>query len=223
MAAALVADLRQYLFETREEKLKRIYEESAHQTKVAINRLSRETGQLQKSIDKEKSRAKRESKKVGVDAVRSCATNIVMLRKQIDKNVWMRCRLQAVLDETVIARGQVNMIRTIALLSRGMAVLNSNDHFRDTCVNFQKQARELQFKNEQYAGQITFDSEDFFEEEEADGILDEVIAEIMVEIKVSVPTQPIDGQLAADAQLAADELPDVEPIRLQHRLNDLTT
>jgi hypothetical protein len=170
-----------------------------------------------KSIDKEKARAKRESKQFGDTAIKSCAENIAMLRKQVNKNIWMKCRLQAVISDTKIARGQVNALNTIALLNRGMAVMNSDDSFAPTLAAFQRQSQELQFKNEQLEGALTFDNDDFFEDEEAEGIVDAVIGEIVGEMAIpvvpSTPLQPID-------QL--NQLPDVSQLSLKHRAEMLS-
>jgi len=206
-----------YLFETRDEKCRRIYSESVRQTQVAIRKLDRETTGLLRSIDKEKVRAKRESKQFGQTALRSCAENIVMLRKQVEKNIWMKCRLQAVLSDTKIARGQVNMVNTIALLNRGMAIMNSGSDFAPMLVTFQQQSQELQFKNAELEGAITFDDDDLFEdEEEAEGIVDAVISEIVGEMSVpAVPTAPLEpiDQL--------NQLPDVTQLSLNQRMDTL--
>ena len=212
------ARMYRYIFESRDEKCKRIYNEGVHQTQIAIRKLDRETAGLFGSIDTEKRRAKRESKQFGQTALRSCAENIVMLRKQVEKNLWMKCRLQAVLGDTKIARGQVDLFNTIVLLNRGMAVLNSNTNFAPVLINFQRQSQELQFKNAEIEGAITFDSDDFFEQnDEADCIIDDVISEIVGEMTVSivpsVPLQPIE-------QL--DQLQDITELSLKHRLETLT-
>jgi len=140
-----------------------------------------------------------------------------MLRKQVEKNIWMKCRLQAVLSDTKIARGQVNMVNTIALLNRGMAIMNSGSDFAPMLVTFQQQSQELQFKNAELEGAITFDDDDLFEdEEEAEGIVDAVISEIVGEMSVpAVPTAPLEpiDQL--------NQLPDVTQLSLNQRMDTL--
>lgn len=198
-----------WAFESKEDKHRRIYNESMHQTCVALRSLEREIPQTLAKIEVEKRAFKREYQQFGKDAIIAHASNIAFLQKQFERAIWMKTRLKALISDTQLARGTLDITKTLALLNRGMSLLNDNDDFRETYISFQRNAAEFQFKVEEIEGFVAFDEDDFYEEQDADKILQRVTDEIMYELglpNLAAPHQPIEPNTDPEAEHIAQQV-----------------
>jgi len=204
----------EFFFETKEQKHQRIYNQAIRGTRTAIRQLERESAKLLRLVAQEKTRAKREYKTVGVMAVRECARNIVMLQKQLEKTVWMKGRVEVILSETRLVHGQLALFNTMHMLCRSMAILNSDENFRETIIQFERNVADLQCKQELLSGAFEFSEEDFCEEEEQ--VLESVLDGIVLDITGEIPAP---SSSTIDAQL--EQLPDASLLSLEHRRQQL--
>ena len=201
-----------WAFESKDDKHRRIFNESMRQTLIALRRIEREIPKTLKQIETEKRALKKEYAEFGQDAIDAHTGNIVFLQKHFERSIWMKTRLQALINDTALSRGTLEITKTIALLNRGMSLMNETDEFRETYVSFQRNAAEFHFKVEEIEGFVAFDDDDFYEEQEADEILQRVTDEILSEL--GVKTAPAPQQHTAE--------PDVETDTLERRLAELT-
>ena len=191
-SSALATQAYRYFGENKVQKHERIYKEGTKEMRKAMLKLDRETNNLIKCIDTEKTRARKEIKELGdTSTLRPIAEGIAMLQRQVDRNVWLKCRLQSVLAETRLAKGQLALANTVGMLTRGMMLLNRNDHLLATYASFQKNLAELEYNTGELAGQFQFEQDDFFEEADAQAALDQVLAELAADIPwPEVPGEP---------------------------------
>eukprot|EP00941_MAST-03F_sp_MAST-3F-sp1_P001748 g1748.t1 len=195
---------------------KEIYRESKRGIKRSRRALQREKRKLERTEKKYIRQIKKEAKNNRMYAVKMLAKDLVGVRKQIRQFLIMDTQMNSMMMKLTMQNASMAMGQTLKSSTRAMATMRRLQNLPAMNRIFQ------QFQKEQFMSEFgaemmadALDEMDDAEEEDAEGVVDQVMQELGLELTVDMPSAA-SGKIASQQNVQQTAPSDME--RMEERL-----
>uniref|UniRef100_A0A914UIK6 Charged multivesicular body protein 2a n=1 Tax=Plectus sambesii TaxID=2011161 RepID=A0A914UIK6_9BILA len=192
----------------------------------AMRELDRERGRLEMQEKKVIADIKKMAKQGQMDAVKVMAKDLVRTRRYVKKFIMMRANIQAVSLKVQTLKSQDAMAQAMKGVTKAMQAMNKQlnlPQIQKIMMDFERQTEIMDMKEEMMGDAIDDAMGDEDDEEETEGVVNQVLDELGIQMSDQLANLPTAGSIAAPAN--AGKVPQVAlsdaDADLQARLENL--